>query len=100
MLKTRPNQYISAWNFWATVQLNYNFSMEILYVYIDTVSTGRSSGKVKGLYIIPSDTVQIWVDNAGIISNDNAVWYIYMDSAGKEYKLNHQQVLHFKSAMI
>lgn len=98
ILKTRPNQYLSSWNFWSSVQLqtlHYGNS----YVYIDTNKQGRSSGKVKGLYILSSDCVQIWVDDAGIISNDNALWYVYRDSAGKEYKLNHQQVLHFKSSI-
>lgn len=97
-LKLRPNPYMSAWNFWTTVELNKNHFGNC-FVYIDTVKSGRGSGKVKGLYVLNDGSVQIWVDNAGLISNDNAVWYIYTDSSGNEYKLNHNQVLHFKTSM-
>lgn len=96
-LKLRPNSYMSAWNFWTTVELNKNHFGNC-FVYVDTVKSGRGSGKIKGLYILNDGSVQIWVDNAGLISNDNALWYIYTDSNGNEYKLNHNQVLHFKTS--
>lgn len=98
LLKTRPNQYQSSWNFWATVECNKNHYGNA-YVYVDIATTGRGAGKIKGLYMLPTDKIEIWVDDAGIISKDNAVWYIWMDKQGKEYKINHQQILHFKTAM-
>jgi len=98
LLKIRPNPYQSAWNFWTTAELTKNHFGNCM-VYIDVVKVGRSSGKIKGLYILNNGSVQIWVDNAGLISNDNALWYIYTDNNGNEYKLNHNQVLHFKTSM-
>jgi len=98
LLKTRPNIYQSSWNFWSTVECNKNHYGNA-YVYVDIATTGRGAGKIKGLYMLPTDKVKIWVDDAEIISKDNAVWYIWTDKQGKEYKLNHQQVLHFKTAM-
>ncbi|ACL19510.1 phage portal protein, HK97 family [Desulfitobacterium hafniense DCB-2] len=98
LLKLRPNPYMSAWNFWTTIEFQKNhFGNSICY--IDMVKSGRDSGKVKGLYILDHKNVQIWVDDAGLISKDNAVWYIYTDNNGKEYKLCHDQILHFRSAI-
>jgi HK97 family phage portal protein len=98
LLKLRPNIYQSSWNFWSTIEFNKNHYGNS-YVYIDTNAKGRNAGKIKGLYILPSESVQIWVDDAGIISRDNAIWYIYKDKTGKEYKINHQQILHFKTSV-
>lgn len=93
LLKTRPNPYMSSFNFWASVELNRNQHGNS-FVYVDT-----DRGKVKGLYILPSDRVTIWVDDAGIISKDNAIWYIYKDKNEKEMKINHRQIMHFRTSM-
>lgn len=92
-LKIRPNPYQSSWNFWSTVEFNRNHYGNC-FVYMDTVK-----GKVHGLYILPNDKVKIWIDNAGLISNDNAIWYIYEDNDKKEHKINHEQILHFKTSI-
>lgn len=93
LLKTRPNQYMSSFNFWASVELNRNHFGNC-FVYIDT-----KKGKVDGLYILPSDSVKIWIDDAGLIGKNNALWYIYTDKQQKEHKINHNQILHFRSSM-
>ncbi|WP_256761415.1 phage portal protein [Cohnella sp. WQ 127256] len=90
--KTRPNPYTTAFTFWASVEMNRNHHGNA-FVYID-----MNKGKVKGLYILPSQSVQIWIDDAGLIGNDNAVWYTYTDKSGKQYKLTHNQVMHFKTS--
>ncbi|WP_019850634.1 phage portal protein [Desulfitobacterium sp. PCE1] len=98
LLKLRPNPYVSSWNFWSNVEFRRNHYGNC-FVYIDTAKIGRGSGKVKGLHILDNNNVHIWVDDAGLIGNENAVWYIYTDSKGKEYKLSHDQVLHFRTAV-
>ena len=98
LLKVRPNPYCSSWAFWSSVELNKNHFGNA-YVYIDTETVGRNAGRIKGLYMLPSDKVTIWVDNAGIISKDNAIWYVYTDNNLKQYKFNYQQILHFKTGM-
>ena len=98
LVKTRPNLYMSSWSFWTTIELNRNHYGNA-FVYIDTANRGKNRGKIKGLYILPSNSVKIWVDDAGIISKDNAIWYIYKDKQDKEYKINHQQILHFKTSI-
>lgn len=93
LTKTRPNPYMTAFNFWSTVEMNRNHYGNA-FVFIDT----DLRGKVRALYILPSNSVQIYVDNAGIISNDNALWYIYTANDGKHYKLSNDQVMHFKTS--
>ncbi|MGE7828973.1 phage portal protein [Paenibacillus sp. NPDC093718] len=93
LMKSRPNQYQSSWNFWTTVEMLKNHEGNA-YVYADI-----KKGKAQGLYILPSNSVTIWVDNAGIIGRDNAIWYVYRDKHGNESKMTHHQVLHFKSSV-
>jgi HK97 family phage portal protein len=93
LMKTRPNPYQSTWNFWTSVELNKNHYGNC-YVYIHTVR-----GKVKGLYILPFSGVTVWIDDAGLFSSDNAVWYFYKDGVGKDYKFTHNEVLHFKTSV-
>ncbi len=90
LLKLRPNPYMSASDFWKTVEFNrLEWGHEI--VYIDT-----QAGKITGLYPLDMSKVTIWVDNAGIIGNHNAIYYVYSDNAGNQYKLTEDEVLHFK----
>ncbi|WIV10537.1 phage portal protein [Proteiniborus sp. MB09-C3] len=95
LLKLRPNPYMSSSDFWKAVEfqrLHHGHSV----VYIDFVKRGRDAGKIKGLYPLNMNDVKIWVDDAGIISKDNALWYVYKDKKEKEHKFKHSEVLHFK----
>lgn len=98
LLKLRPNPYMSAFNFWTFCEVQRNHFGNT-FVYIDTIKVGRNAGKVKALYVLPSQQVVIWIDNAGIIGKDNAIWYVYTDNNANEYKLNQNEVLHFKTSM-
>ncbi|MFC0559677.1 phage portal protein [Halalkalibacter alkalisediminis] len=94
LLKNRPNPYITPSSFWAAVELNRNHHGNS-YVYIST-----SGSKIKSLWILPSDQVEIWVDDAGIFNKEHAIWYIYTDKqTSQRYKFRHDQVLHFKTSM-
>lgn len=93
LLKLRPNIYMSASSFWKAIEWNrlyYGHSI----AYIDTVKSGRNAGKVRGLYPIDMSKVEIWIDDAGLIGKDNALWYIYRGVNG-EVKFKHDKVLHF-----
>ncbi|UVI32081.1 phage portal protein [Paenibacillus spongiae] len=92
-MKTRPSPFLSSFNFWSSIELNRNHFGNA-YAYIE-----MNRGKVKWLHILPSDRVKIWLDNIGLISNENALWYIFTDQQNKEHKIHHQQILHFKTSM-
>jgi HK97 family phage portal protein len=91
LLKLRPNPYMSSSDFWKTVEFNRNYHGHSI-VYIDT----DPNGKVQALYPLNMKNVTIYVDDAGIIDRDNAIWYEYYEGA-KRYLFQTEDVLHFKS---
>jgi len=94
LLRVRPNPYMTASTFWQCVEMNRNHYGNS-YVYIAYNRLG-----IKDLWILPSNRVEIWIDNAGIFNKQNAIWYIYSDAkTGKRYKFRHDEILHFKTSM-
>lgn len=92
LLNIRPNPYLTASTFWSSVELN-RLHFGNAYVYIETFK-----GKPKHLWLLPSQEVQIWVDNAGIFKERDAIWYVWMDSkSGKSYRFFQDEVMHFKT---
>lgn len=71
LLKMQYNPYMTSSTFWSTVEANKNHYGNA-YVYVNT-----ERDKVKDLWILPSEHVQIWIDNAGIFQRENAIWYIW-----------------------
>ncbi|MGL6063756.1 MAG: phage portal protein [Fusobacteriaceae bacterium] len=95
LLNLRPNEYMSASTFWGTIELN-KLHYGNAYVYIKM----GLSGKPESLWILPSQEVQIWIDDAGIIDKSNANWYIWTDSrSNTKYKFRKDEILHFKTQM-
>ncbi|MCM3616685.1 phage portal protein [Sutcliffiella horikoshii] len=93
-IRTRPNPYMTASTFWACVELNRNHYGNS-YVYIAESRKGD-----KTLWILPSNEVAIWVDNAGVFNTQNAMWYVWTDSrTSKQYRFRHDEVLHFKTSV-
>lgn len=93
LLRLRPNPYINATIFWSTVEMNRNHFGNA-YVWCNYKGT-----KLQDLWIMPSDHVRVMVDNAGYFGKKNKIWYIYNDSkTGKEYTINSDNVLHFKTS--
>lgn len=96
LLKLRPNPYMSTSDFWKTVETQRNLHGNA-YVWIDYITVGRNAGKIKGLYPLNEPQMQVYVDDLGLLSSKNSVWYIYTDNSGNQYKLKSTDVLHFKS---
>lgn len=94
-LKLRPNPYMSASDFWKTLETQRNIYGNS-YVWIDFVQLGRNAGKIQGLYPLDSTKMRIYVDDVGLLSTKNNVWYVYTDNLGNEYKLKASEILHFK----
>lgn len=95
ILKLRPNPYMSASDFWKCLESQRNIYGNS-YAWIDFVPNGRNAGKVQGLYPLDSTKMRIYVDDVGLLSSKNNVWYVYTDNLGNEYKLQASSVLHFK----
>lgn len=95
LLSTRPNQYMSAFEFWRVLEVLRNIYGNA-YAYIDVATVGRNAGKIQGLYPLNSERMKVFVDDTGLLTSKNRVWYQYQDDQGTEYVLNSDSVLHFK----
>ena len=94
LLNIRPNPYMSAITFWQTVELNRNHYGNS-YVYIE-----RDGKKIKNLWQLPSNEIEIWIDNKGYFGLKNGIWYVWNDSrSGKKYSFLKDEILHFKTHM-
>ena len=90
ILHERPNPYMTASNFWSTVEYNRNHYGNA-FVWI------QGAGKDMKLWILPSEQVQIWYDDAKRLADQSDIYYIYNDG-GNMYVLGSEEVLHFKTS--
>ena len=90
VLHDRPNRYMTASTFWGTIEFNRNHYGNA-YALIDT------SGKNTNLWILPSQSVEIWYDNAKLLKDVPDIYYIYSCSAGR-FAFSSEEILHFKTS--
>lgn len=90
ILHSRPNPYMTASNFWSTVEYNRNHYGNA-YVWI------QGAGKDTKLWILPSANVEVWFDDAKILADQPDIYYLY-SGAGKNYRFGSEEILHFKSS--
>lgn len=91
LLKLRPNPYMSASDFWKCVETQRNIFGNS-YVALDF----NAKGQVKGLYPLDSSKMEIYIDDVGLLSSDNSIWYVYTDNLGNRIKFLSDEILHFK----
>lgn len=89
-LHDRPNPYMTATNFWSTVEYNRNHYGNA-YVWI------QGAGKDLKLWILPSTQVTVYYDDAKILADQPDIYYVY-SGGGKNYRFSSEEVLHFKSS--
>lgn len=95
LLKLRPNPYMSASDFWKCLEGQRNIYGNS-YAWLDFVQNGKNAGKVQGIYPLDSTRMRIYVDDVGLLSSRNSIWYVYTDNMGNQYKLKSTDLLHFK----
>lgn len=91
LLKLRPNPYMSAVDFWKCLETQRN-----IYGNAYAAPDILRNGKIIGIYPLDASRMTIYVDDAGLLSSANSVWYIYTDNIGKQHKFNADSILHFK----
>lgn len=90
IIHDRPNPYMTATSFWSTVEFNRNHYGNA-YVWI------QGAGKKLKLWILPSESVEVWYDDAKALGEQTDIYYLY--SVGeKVYKFGSEEILHFKSS--
>lgn len=89
-LHDRPNPYMTATNFWSTVEYNRNHYGNA-YVWI------QGAGKNMKLWILPSTQVTVYYDDAKILADQPDIYYVY-SGGGQNYRFSSEEILHFKSS--
>lgn len=93
LLNVKPNPYLTASQFWATIELN-KLHFGNAYVWIET----DTKGYIKHLWQLPSKNMEVWVDDKGIFESDEGIWYVWTDArTGKRYRFYKDEILHFKT---
>lgn len=90
VLNSRPNPYMTATTFWSTVEFNRNHYGNA-YVLI----TG--AGDATQLWILPSTDVEVWYDDAKLLSDQPDIYYLYSCAAGT-FRFGSEEVMHFKTS--
>lgn len=90
ILHDRPNPYMTASSFWSTVEYNRNHYGNA-YVWI------QGAGKDMKLWILPSNDVEVWYDDAKILADQPDLYYLY-SGGGKLYRFGSEEILHFKTS--
>ncbi len=86
----RPNPYMTSTHFWSTVEYNRNHHGNA-YAWI------KGAGGKTTLWILPSDEVEVWYDDAQVLADIPDIYYIY-SAGGKRYCFGSEEILHFKGS--
>ena len=101
LMKTRPNPFMTPTTFWNAVEMNRNHFGNA-YVYVrQKFKRQRYGGElnVLDMWVMPSNCVQIVVDDAGYFGGKGKIWYVYNDKySGQQYVFSTEEVLHFKTS--
>lgn len=94
-VKVRPNRFMSPTTFWNTVENNRNHWGNA-YVWIN-----RKIGGNVELWILPSECMQIELDQLSDLSDMNDITYVYTSPySGQIFHIPSMDILHFKGSMI
>ena len=91
LLKFRPNMFTTPHDFlWATEfqRLEYGNA----YWCYDF-----SGGRINGIYLLNSPSVQIIIDNTKLLSDNHSVYYVYSDSRSGQIIYPAEQIVHFRN---
>ena len=101
LLCKRPNEIMTPTVLWNAVELNRNHYGNA-YVWKQMRFTRRTYGgdyEPVALWLMPSENVQIIIDDAGIFEGKGRIWYWYTDRySGKSYVFDSSEVMHFKTS--
>lgn len=94
-VKVRPNRFMSPTTFWNTVENNRNHWGNA-YVWIN-----RKIGGSVELWILPSECMQIELDQLSDLSDMDDITYVYTSPySGQIFHIPSMDILHFKGSMI
>lgn len=86
----RPNPYMTSTVFWSTVEFNRNH-------YGNAYAWIEGAGNNTRLWILPSNDVEVWYDDARILADVPDIYYLY-SGPSKLYYFGSEEILHFKGS--
>ena len=89
-LCSRPNRFQNASTFWSAVEQARNHYGNA-YVLI----TGAGSNT--SLWLLPTESVEVWYDNSRILADIPDIYYIYT-AGGQRYQFGNEEIMHFRSS--
>jgi HK97 family phage portal protein len=95
LLKARPNPYMTSSTFFRAVEAQRNLYGNA-YVMPEIAKRGRNAGQVLGLYPVDGSRVEVWIDDVGLFSSKNHIWYVVDVGNGEKIKLTNDEILHLK----
>lgn len=100
-LMERPNDIMTPATFWGTVEYNCeHYGNAYVWKRSEFIPHGRYGGEysAKDFWIMQSNYVQVFMDDAGIFGGEGLLYYRYTDPhTGKAYTFGQDSVLHFKT---
>jgi HK97 family phage portal protein len=97
----RPNPYMTPSTFWTTLEANcQHYGNAYAWIQRRYVREGRYGGHydIQGLWIMRSDCVTVYMDDAGIFGDKGRIYYRYSDpDGGQLYVFKSEDVLHVKT---
>ena len=101
LLSERPNPCMSASTFWTVLEANcHHFGNAYAWIQTQYERAGKYGGEIKPISIwpMPSDCVEVYMDDVGAFGNAGKLYYRYSDpKTGKTYTFGQENVLHFKT---
>ena len=95
LLKTRPNPWMSARDFFKALEVKRHLYGNA-YAWLEFETKGKDAGKITGIYPLDSSKIEIYIDDIGLLPGKGRLWYVYRDSKGTEYRIDPDEILHFK----
>lgn len=93
VVKERPNPFMSASSFWSTVEYNRN---EYGNAYVLITGAGTTKKPFR-LWILPSNQIQVYYDDAKAINDIPDIYYVYSTGSGNKV-FGSDEILHFKTS--
>lgn len=101
LMTVRPNAYMTPTTFWTALEMNtQHFGNGYAWIRGEFKRDGAYGGEwaVKDLWVLPSNHVQVLMDDVGIFGDKGKMYYQYSDTrSGETYIFKRYEILHFKT---
>ena len=101
ILTRRPNRFTSPTAFWTAMEMNaQHFGNGYAWIRGRWTNEGRftSGYEPEDIWLLPSNQVQVTMDDAGIFGDSGELYYTYSDNrSGKQYVFRRHEIIHVKT---